>query len=99
MSRQSDHQAQVDVFQFSCVDPLAAKDSVLAQIKRYENLNTVVCPMNTKLSTIGVGFAAMEKDNIQIAYSEADEYNEMGYSTPGEFATIYEFPDKSNGSA
>jgi hypothetical protein len=82
--------SEVETFKFSCVDPFKAKNTVLEQVRKNLNLNAVVSPMNTKISTIGVGLAALEEPRIQIAYARATEYNELGYSVPSTQATIFE---------
>lgn len=84
-------QTAVESSYISCVDPLSVRDSILEIVSNSENYNIVVCPMNTKLSTIGVAMAALENDNIQLAYSKAIEYNETGYSTPSNTATVFEY--------
>lgn len=84
-------QTAVEALYFSCVDPVDARDKVLRLATQSDDYNMVVCPMNTKLSTIGVGLAALENQRIQIAYARAIEYNEEGYSTPSDSATIFEY--------
>lgn len=76
-------------FTFSCVDPLLTKEQLLSHIDSLmDNRNIVVCPLNTKLSTVGVVFAAIECPKIQICYAEPEEYNMRGYSIPGKNVTI-----------
>ncbi|SRR6266481_942228 len=84
-------QTAVDTLYFSCVDPFSARDTVSQLSMQSNDYNIVVCPMNTKLSTIGVGLAALKDERIQIAYARAIEYNEVGYSTPSDTATIFEY--------
>jgi hypothetical protein len=79
----------VNTFEFSCVDPLETKNIVLNQASLYQNFNTVICPMNTKLSTLGVAFAATENETLQICYSRAIAYNESGYSCPSNRITLF----------
>jgi hypothetical protein len=67
---------------------------VLEKAAMSDNYNIVVCPMNTKISTIGVGLAALQNNKIQIAYARAIEYNEAGYSTPSDMTTIFEYTCK-----
>lgn len=73
---------EVDFFNFSCFDPL----EMVTQLERvYQkvdtlNYNIVMAPLNTKLSTIGVGLFALQHENIQICYAEAEEYNYNSYS-------------------
>jgi hypothetical protein len=76
-------------FSFSCVDPELAKSAILAQADELPEYNTVICPMNTKLSTLGAALAATERSDIQICYSRAIEYNEVGYSTPSDHVTLF----------
>ncbi|MEK5786444.1 hypothetical protein V3528_01295 [Acinetobacter johnsonii] len=73
---------EVDFFDFSCFDPL----EMVSQLdKIYQNVDTlnyniVMAPLNTKLSTIGVGLFSLKHENIQICYAEAEEYNYNAYS-------------------
>jgi hypothetical protein len=82
--------SQVQTFEFSGIDPSSAKNSLLAEAKRLSGYNTVICPMNTKISTFGAGLAAIENPAIQVCYSRAITYNEAGYSTPSNEATLFE---------
>jgi hypothetical protein len=81
---------EVDTFEFSCVDPLAARDAILAQTEKYREFNTVISPMNTKVSTVGAGLAALDCERIQVVYALPAEYNESGYSTPGDSVTLFD---------
>lgn len=81
----------VSQFSFSCISPTETKDQLVAHINElggFAQKNLVVCPLNTKLSTVGVVLAALEYPDIQICYAEPDEYNADGYATPGDEATI-----------
>jgi len=86
-------QTQTDVVSsyISCVNPEGVRDSILDIVSQSEDYNVVICPMNTKLSTVGVAMAALQNNNIQLAYSKAIEYNEQGYSTPSSTATIFKY--------
>lgn len=79
----------VNTFEFSCIDPLETKNTVLEQVSLYQDFNTVICPMNTKLSTLGVAFAAADNEALQICYSRAITYNESGYSSPSNIITLF----------
>lgn len=79
----------VNTFSFSCVDPLATKGAVLKEAKRFPEFNTVVCPMNTKLSTLGVALAARDDQRLQVSYARAIEYNEAGYSSASDQVRIF----------
>lgn len=89
VGRQTRIHAEVDTFTFSCIDPYEARDAVLAHAAKYTEFNTVICPMNTKISTLGAGLAALDQEQIQIVYALPAEYNISGYSTPGPTATTF----------
>lgn len=81
---------EIDTFRFSCIDPLAARDAILAHTAKYSDFNTVICPMNTKISTVGAGLAAFVEKRLQLIYALPLEYNEKGYSTPGTSVSVFE---------
>ncbi|MBI5329209.1 MAG: hypothetical protein HZB71_01195 [Betaproteobacteria bacterium] len=93
VERTKQTQLAVDTLYFSCVDPLSVRDLILDLASKHDNYNIVVCPMNTKISTIGVGMAALQNERIQIAYARAIEYNEKGYSKPSTMTTVFEYPN------
>ncbi len=76
--------AKVYPFPFSCRNPYDVKRKIIEQSQIDRSANIVIAPMNTKLSTIGVGLAALELDNIQLCYAPALQYNTDHYSKPGE---------------
>jgi hypothetical protein len=82
---------EVSSFSFSCVSPHQTKSQLIAHIEElggFSNRNYVICPLNTKLSTVGVALAALDYPELQICYAEPDEYNSSGYATPDSVATI-----------
>jgi len=79
----------IETFQFSGIDPILTRDIVLSQVDRISGCNTVICPMNTKISTLGVGLAAIKNRSLQVCYSRAITYNEIGYSTPSQQVTLF----------
>ena len=82
---------RVRTFDFSCIDPLVTRNSIHNEIKRLPSHNTVICPMNTKISTLGAALLGCQNKNIQVCYSRAIEYNEEGYSTPSDQVTLFEW--------
>ena len=78
---------------FSCSNPWETKESILEQIKKYGDDNTVIAPMNTKISTIGAAIASWEEEKIQICYAQAIRYNYANYSTPGDTCYVFELPE------
>jgi len=73
--------AHVNCFPFSCSDPYEVKDTILQIVSNYPDENIVVAPMNTKLSAIGTGLAAIENRSIQLCYAPAMQYNFDNYSS------------------
>lgn len=75
-----------DTFKFSLIDINSVKESILQFIQsdKYKDMNTVIAPMNNKISTIAAALAAIENENIQITYAKPSIYNILGYSIPNE---------------
>lgn len=80
----------VHQFEFSCIKPAVAMADILAEASKHPDYNIAICPMNTKLSTIGAALAAFREDRIQLVYAQPVEYNIEGYSVPGDSCTIFE---------
>ncbi len=94
INEQNTYNHHIHHFEFSCVNPLLAKKQILdhvEKIKTSSDENVVICPLNTKLSTVGVALAAVENQTIQICYAEPQEYNIESYSTPGNEVSIISF--------
>jgi hypothetical protein len=91
---QDTYHHNVKHFDFSCINPFDTKRQLLehiAEIKTTSDVNIVICPLNTKLSTVGVALAAIENQEIQICYAEPEEYNIENYTEPGDEVTIVSF--------
>jgi len=75
-----------DQFEFSLIDSNHVKQQLLDYInlQKFADMNTVIAPMNNKISTIGAGLAAIENPNIQITYAKPNIYNISGYSEPND---------------
>jgi len=80
----------VDHFEFSCIDPVETKNSLLKQVDRNLDFNTILCPLNTKIATIGAALLVFERPSVQLCYAEASIYNSANYSTPGPCITIFD---------
>lgn len=80
--------SQLSKVTFSCTDPKKTMEVVRKVVEENKEFNNIICPMNTKLSTLGVVLAAMENPSIQLAYVTVDEYNEDAYATPSEYLTV-----------
>ena len=86
------HYPRHDEFDFSCIDAGATKVALELQVAKYPDHNTVIAPMNTKLSTIGAGLYALSNSDAQICYAPALTYNISNYSAPGEHCLLSELP-------
>ena len=73
---------KVDKFEFSCIDPRSTQRTIIEQAKKFSEYNTVIAPMNTKISTLGAAFAAFEDESLQVCYAHPSAYNTDNYSSP-----------------
>ncbi|MDD4149178.1 MAG: hypothetical protein PHE33_04050 [Bacteroidales bacterium] len=63
-------------FEFSCIDIENTKNIISEIALKYQNeYNIIVAPMSNKISTLGVAYAALENQNIQICYASTNQYN------------------------
>lgn len=69
-------------FTLSLIDPFETKNDILKQMKKFPNQNTVIAPMNNKISTIGSALVAFENPKVQLIYAKPVKYNVTGYSEP-----------------
>lgn len=79
------HNSNVFEFGFSCSDPISTEHSILSHLEKFKGYNTILCPLNTKISTIGCALAALKNESIQLCYIEPLEYNFEGYSKTNGF--------------
>lgn len=70
----------IRVFKHSLKDPISVKNDLLQLVDEKPEYNTVIAPLNNKISTIGAGLAGAANADIQIIYSQVEEYNESNYS-------------------
>ena len=83
----------VNNFVFSCYDAIGAERTIRGVVREREGYNTILAPMNTKVSTLGAGRVALKDESIQICYAQADMYNYRHYSIPGDGYYHHEFED------
>jgi hypothetical protein len=76
--------SNADQFYFSITNPFDTEKSINEQIDKFPEYNSVVSPMNNKISTIGAGLAAINNPRIQLIYAKPREYNSVGYSIPSD---------------
>ena len=80
-------------FTFDGYDPGHAAAALLAQIDVVsEESNTVIAPMNTKISTVGAAVAAARMPSVQLVYAQADVYNYSRYSRAGDVVFCFDLP-------
>lgn len=84
----------INKFKFSCLDPFVVKSQLLDYINGLENIsdyNIIIAPLNNKISTLGVAFASLENQSLQICYAEAEEYNYDNYVEINNLVSIFKF--------
>lgn len=54
-----------------------------------KSYNTIISPMNTKLSTVGIALFAIDYSEIQLCYSEMSAYNYDSFSSPSDEYYLY----------
>ena len=74
----------VEAFVFSGYDALSAEETIRKMVRGHDQYNTILAPMNTKISTLGAARVALRDESIQICYAQADIYNYRNYSRPGD---------------
>jgi hypothetical protein len=72
----------VNNFNFSLIDPIKTANELEIYLGPYCEYNTVIAPMNNKLSTIGATLYGIRHESAQICYLPAEEYNVADYSVP-----------------
>lgn len=79
-------QPEARELKFSLKDPIQTKTQLLeyVNLEELKGHNTVIAPLNNKLSTIGAGLAALVNEDIQLTYAKATIYNTDGYSLPND---------------
>jgi len=85
---------RISEFNFSCSDPMGAKNAILEEAGKFNDLNITIAPMNTKVSTVAAGLAAFDDERLKLCYVEPAEYNKRYYSLPGECATLIQLQNK-----
>ncbi|MBL3591239.1 MAG: hypothetical protein JMN24_15820 [gamma proteobacterium endosymbiont of Lamellibrachia anaximandri] len=83
----------IHIFEHSLIDPDEVKDIVLKLVDDKQEYNTVVAPLNNKISTLGVALAAVQNASIQLIYSQMEEYNEKNYSQCEDDCLIFNLND------
>lgn len=80
-------------FEFSCINVKNSKNELLSQVQKYNDYNTVISPMNNKISTVACALAAFDNDAIQLAIALPAIYNHINYSIPSDKCYLVEIPN------
>lgn len=87
----------VDEFEFSCSNILETKMQIDEIVSKYEmDYNIVICPLNNKISTLGVALAGLSKEAIQICYASANQYNIESFSENSDYFIVYNLNELLN---
>ena len=70
----------LEEFEHSLVDPFKVVDELKSIIDQNTKYNTVIAPLNNKISTVGAGLLAIKRPEIQICYTQMRNYNVENYS-------------------
>ncbi len=81
----------VHEFSFSCQNSIDACDSIEKEID--DTYNTIIAPLNNKVSTIGAALLAMKNEEVQLVYAEPEKYNVHNYSSPSEDYYVINYLD------
>ena len=80
-------------FEFSCKNVEDTKNELLLQVQKYDDYNTVISPMNNKISTVACAQAAFDNSAIQLAIALPALYNHANYSIPSDKCYLVEIPN------
>lgn len=83
---------EIERFEVKCNDPVETCKKIETHISKYSDMNIVIVPLNNKISTLGVAFAAISNPSIQLSYAPALAYNYTNYSKPGDSCYIMNSP-------
>ena len=82
----------VSEFVFKGYDAEASCEILKKQAGSRSELNTIIAPMNTKISTLAAAALALEDRSIQICYAQTNIYNYDRYSSPGDNFYLFSLP-------
>lgn len=80
---------QSEHFTFSANDIFESKLAIESLIAKFPSHNTVIAPMNSKISAIGVRLAALDDTSIQICYAQPELYNADNFSLPKDSCFLF----------
>jgi len=75
---------EVDAFTFNPYSPIETCSAISKQCEKHGKMNTVIAPLNTKLSALGAAELAFQSQEVQVCYAQPLLYNTENYSAPRE---------------
>ena len=75
-------------FEHSLVNPFDVEDKLVKIIGQKAEYNTVIVPLNNKISTVGAGLLAIKRPEIQICYTQMGKYNTENYSEASDLCYV-----------
>ncbi|NQZ26213.1 MAG: hypothetical protein HRT55_07855 [Colwellia sp.] len=78
----------ISLFEHSLQEPELTRDTLLEVVNSKPDCNSVIAPLNNKLSTLGAGLAAIKNPSVQLCYTQAADYN-VNYSKKLDDVYIY----------
>lgn len=70
------------IFEHSLIDYVKAKNKLHEIVDLYSGFNVVIAPLNNKISTFAAGMLGIEREEVQLCYSQMGNYNVSNYSIP-----------------
>lgn len=79
-------------FEFGLSSPQNTRTSLTKYLEDQDffGMNTVIAPLNNKISTIGVAMYTFGKPDVQVCYARVAEYNTKDYSIPSNTFYVFE---------
>jgi hypothetical protein len=74
---------------FPCYEPFETRDILASHISKYNDYNTVISTLNTKVSALAVCMLAIDDESVQLCYAPANRYNYEGYSETSDECELY----------
>lgn len=79
-------------FVFNAYDPFLCLETLRGEVMQVDGMNTILAPMNTKISTVGAGLVGRSMPDVQLCYAQAELYNLEAYSEPGNEVYVFRLP-------
>lgn len=81
---------EINEFTLDLVNPFHSRDNLKSHISKYGGLNTIIAPLNTKMSSVGACLLALADPSIQLCYLQVEFYNTSDYSKPSKNIIAYD---------